>query len=355
MLSYTSNFERTIPNLNFKAACATTCLVALLFIAGYEVFWRSQGYAPTYNDDKFFWSTKRNQVKTDDLVLVGASRTLFDLDQQAIEKFFAKKPVQLAIVGSSPLPILEDLAYDPSYKGFIICGVVPGLFFAPPPAPPFKKSVEWVLQAKQMSPTDYANNYLNKALESQLAYLQQEDLPLKELLKALPISNRPDKIPYPVLPPYFSKISWDRKADMIQKVLDDKAFAQRIQNGWIPLFTPPPFPDNPTPEVIGQRIEGLRQMILGRIKAAVEIHQKKGGKIIFVRLPSSNPLRELESKITPREKYWDAIIQTSGAKGYHFEDYETLKSFTCPEWSHLSAADSITYTKNLLDIIKKED
>ncbi len=34
--------------------------------------------------------------------------------------------------------------------------------------------------------------------------------------------------------------------------------------------------------------------------------------------------------------------------GIYFEDYPELADFTCPEWSHLSAGDSVEFTKRLV-------
>jgi len=83
------------------------------------------------------------------------------------------------------------------------------------------------------------------------------------------------------------------------------------------------------------------------INAAVEKLRARGGKIVFVRLPVSGGLKQLEDKITPRNQTWDPLLKLTNAPGIHFEDYPELATFTCPEWSHLSAGDSVEFTKRL--------
>ncbi|MCE9500094.1 MAG: hypothetical protein K8R21_06305, partial [Leptospira sp.] len=76
-------------------------------------------------------------------------------------------------------------------------------------------------------------------------------------------------------------------------------------------------------------------------------------RVIFVNHPSSGELLKLEKRLTPRKLFWDRLIAETGATGIHFEDYSGLSNFDCPEWSHLSAGDSIIYTERLMDILKK--
>ena len=81
---------------------------------------------------------------------------------------------------------------------------------------------------------------------------------------------------------------------------------------------------------------------------AVEKLRARGGKIVFVRFPLTGGLKELEDKATPRAGIWDRVLRETGVPGIYFEDYPELASFDCPEWSHLSAPDSVEFTKRLV-------
>jgi hypothetical protein len=62
----------------------------------------------------------------------------------------------------------------------------------------------------------------------------------------------------------------------------------------------------------------------------------------------SGELKKLEDRATPRAGPWSRLIKESGAPGIYFEDYPDLAGFSCPEWSHLSAPDSVEFTHRLV-------
>lgn len=64
----------------------------------------------------------------------------------------------------------------------------------------------------------------------------------------------------------------------------------------------------------------------------------RGGDVVFLCGPSAGPWRELERNATPREKFWDALLENTDAGGVHFEDHTALGELETPEWSHLSAS-----------------
>ena len=74
----------------------------------------------------------------------------------------------------------------------------------------------------------------------------------------------------------------------------------------------------------------------------------RGGRVVFVRFPVSGELKKHEDKLTPRAGPWTRLLKDTGAPGIYFEDYPELASFKCPEWSHLSAPDSVEFTKRLV-------
>ena len=123
----------------------------------------------------------------------------------------------------------------------------------------------------------------------------------------------------------------------------DPVIQERVQQIWLPLFQMgPPFGG-----------EGLSQLIAS-VKGNVDKIRSRGGKVIFVRLPSTGELLDLEKERTPRDAYWDRLLDETGVPGIHFEDYPELSNFDCPEWSHLTRSDAVTFTRNLLPIIQEK-
>ena len=86
---------------------------------------------------------------------------------------------------------------------------------------------------------------------------------------------------------------------------------------------------------------------------AVEKLRARGGRIVFVRLPVSGELKSLEDRLSPRSQTWEPFLKRTGAKGIYFEDFPELSGFKCPEWSHLSAGDSVEFSKRLVPHLRK--
>jgi hypothetical protein len=95
----------------------------------------------------------------------------------------------------------------------------------------------------------------------------------------------------------------------------------------------------------------MQKAVADRFGDAISSVQKlrgRGGKIVFVRFPVSGELKALEDRISPRAALWEPLLQRTGVPGIYFEDFPELATFHCPEWSHLSAGDSVEFTKRLV-------
>jgi hypothetical protein len=323
-------------------------LVVIAAAAAWEFYCRSIGYAPTLNDNEDLWTQARRRVKPESIVIVGDSRAWFDLDLDELQKGLGKRPVQLAAGGSCAYPMLADLANDERFHGTIICSVVPRMFFAPPGSPPMERSEKAVRRYHTQTLAQRASQYLAMPLEEHIAFLKQEELTLDDLLKRLPIPNRPDAIVPRRLPPYFQSEDRERRARMIEQCAQPGELQSRIQQIWLPLFTPPPPPTYIPQEVFMEKMKKAKEDRFRDTTSAVAKLRARGGKIVFVRLPLTGELKALEDRITPRSDIWESMLKRTGVPGIYFEDYPELSGFDCPEWSHLSAADSVEFTKRLV-------
>ena len=347
------DYERLIPQLPWRGI---TVIVALTIIAAafaWETYVRSIGYAPTLNDNEDLWTQARRRVRPESIVIVGDSRAWFDLDLDELEKGLGKRPVQLAAPGSCAYPALADLANDEPFHGTIICSILPRLFFAPPGSPPLQRSEKTVRRYHTQTLAQRASEALAIPLEEHVAFLKQQDLTLDELLKALPIADRPGALVPPRLPPYFQSVDRERRARMIEQCAQPGELQSRIQHRWFRLFTPPPPPTYIPNEVFMAQMKDAIEARFRDTAAAVKRLRARGGKIAFVRLPVSGELKTLEDRIMPRSQIWDRVIKETGAPGIYFEDFPELSGFTCPEWSHLSAGDSVEFSKRLVPYLHK--
>src|SRR5438045_1472676 len=146
-----------------------------------------------------------------------------------LPRLFFRKPSQLESVhGGPPLEYVRP---------------IPQLSGAPPGTRPLERADKAVRRSHTQTPAQRASQYFAMPLEEHVAFLKQEELTLDDLLKRLPIPNRPYAQVQPRLPPYFGTLNRERRARMIEECArPGSELAKLIQEIWIPLFTPQPPP-----------------------------------------------------------------------------------------------------------------
>jgi hypothetical protein len=342
-------YVRPIPQLPWRGITVAVVLIVIAAASTWEIYCRSIGYGPTLNDSEDLWTSARRRVKPESIVIIGDSRGWFDLDLDELQRGLGKRPVQLAMGGSCAYPVLADLANDKNFHGTVICSVVPRLFVAPSGTPPMDRAEKAVRRFHTQTLAQRASEYLAMPLEEHIAFLKQEELTLDDLLKRLAIPNRPYALISPRLPPYFGTLDRERRARMIEECArPGSELARMIQQIWIPLFTPQPPPTYIPKEEFTKTMGDAINQRFKDVAAAVQKLRSRGGKIVFVRFPNSGRLKALEARDTPRAAVWDRVIRDTAAPGIHYEDFPDLGGFNCPEWSHLSAGDSVEFSKRLI-------
>ena len=320
-------------------------LIVVAVIGGWEMYLRSSGYVLSYDDAAPQWAEKRALVygppdKT--TVFIGSSRMKYDLDIPTWENTTGRTAVQLAIDGTSPVPILEDLAGDPNFKGKLVVDVTELLFFND--APQYSKEPSGnVSFYKTESPAQKAGFVLNRWLESNLVFLDKASLSLNAQLKRLPIPNRPGVFEVPSFPPDFSKVTPDRQSYMDEHFAGDTLQQQAVQHIWTWIIELGSHAPPPPPTMVPN--------VLKNVKAAVDRIRARGGEVVFTRTPSSGVFWEIEKQAFPKEKLWDVLLATTHCPGIHFMDHEQTKHLTCPEWSHLNLAGARQYTQALIALL----
>jgi hypothetical protein len=221
--------------------------------------------------------------------------------------------------------------------------------FLAPGGPLVETSEKALGRYRKQTLAQRASHHLGMFLEEHVAFLKQGDLTLDILLKQLPIPNRPNAQVPPAFPPDFQTVDRERRTRMIERCAQPGSeLAKRIQQIWLPLFTPPPPPTYVPGEVF---MENMGKAIEARFRdttKAVEKLRARGGKIVFVRFPNGGELKALEDRLNPRARDWERLLKDTNVPGIYFEDFPELSAFVCPEWSHLSAGDSVEFSKRLV-------
>ena len=282
--------------------CAAAAVVALA-VTRWEAHVRDLGYGLSLDDTPNLWAQERARcvgVRAEQVVFVGASRTLFDMDLQAFQQEIGgTRPIQLATVGSNPLIILEDLAQDQSYAGTTIVGIVPALITAAA-GPPVSMPTKFVAHYHQWSVANRMELPLAMWLDEHFAFINQEDLTLSNLLDStLDLPLRP-KVYAPKVPGYMYTLGRTRQARMIERVATNAEAQHKLQQIWLPLFQGPPKPGVFSEKEWAKMMADGWEANLGRIRHSVSSITARGGRVIFSRLPSTGGVLELEGRVGSR-------------------------------------------------------
>lgn len=322
-------------------------VAALLFIMcilSWEFYLRHDGVDHSFDDGGPLWSYHRERIYqpiNSATIFIGSSRIKFDLDTKTWKSIAGDDPVQLACVGSTPLPVLYDLADDPDFKGKLVIDVTEGIFFST--SPRNRDRPETALKYHdEITPAQRASFFLNKPMESTFVFLDKEDLSLNAMLDQLEIPSRPGVMMSPIFPRDFDRVQFDRQEYMGPLFLADTNQINKQRSIWAFFGSL-----NKTPPISGDPLDSLLQTV----KVATDKIQARGGKVMFVRTPSSGALLEAEKMGFPKERYWDQLLAVTGCQGIHYQDYPETDHYVCPEFSHLSITDATDYTKHLIRIL----
>jgi hypothetical protein len=320
----------------------------LLFVAGWELYWRQRGFQFSFNDDESLWAFTRKKIYTTSParpVFIGSSRVKFDIDLAEWQKRSGYEPVQLALVGTSPRPVLTDLGNDPDFKGTLIIGVTEGLFFAGDGTPMEIEARKRLKFYPKWSLSQQASFYINNVLEKSFLFLDENRFSLNSLLKRLPIRSRPGVFVFPNFPLGLGYTLPNRQDFFSDKFLADTSVQHGVQYVWNYLGA-----TVPQKGVSGDTLSG----IIHSVKHSLDQIRARGGKVLFLRAPSDGPNLAAEKKTYPREKYWDRLLRETQTEGIYFEDYPELSRYRCLDWSHLTPADARTFTADLMRIIENK-
>ncbi|MBL0152506.1 MAG: hypothetical protein IPP93_03055 [Chitinophagaceae bacterium] len=328
-------------------ACVFALVIIVLSVSAWEIWLRNHHNPLSYDDGKELWADKRAMVyepQDKATVFIGSSRNKYDLDLTIWTKLTGDHPIQLAMEGSNPLPVLDDLAKDQKFKGKLIIDVTEGLFFSLAPGNKGGPQ-ERIEYYHKRTPAQKFSFLVNRELESRLVFLDKESYSLNAMLDKLHVPNRKGVFQMPIFPREFGIVTFDRQNYMTPEFVADSNEHKKVTAIWEffrSLNTDPP--------LSGPPLDSLMKTIQDDVKKI----QDRGGKVLFVRTPSSGPFWMGEQMGFPRAKYWDRLLALTGCPGIHFADYPAVASFVCPEWSHLKPADAVTWTINLVDILQKE-
>ena len=339
-------YQRAIPALEIGRSWIIAIIFLLVAFAAWELKWRSWGAQPTYRNSDASWAMQRRRIDTgegDKTVLLGASRVLFDVQLPVWERMLGERPIQLAVEGTSPLPMLEDLADNPKFTGRLLIGVSPDVFFT---GFGYREGVLKYYKNETLS--HRAGQWLSLHLIEPFFSFYDDDFKLFTVLKRQKWPSRagvPDYIDVRKLTIQHA----DRNTRMWSKVETDPVYRELCRFIWAQFFDVP-VPGMETPEAL----ERVANEQIDRTAAAVAKLRSRGVPVLFVRPPVDGGYRDFENRDFPRARTWDRMLAKTETPGIHFEDHAELQGLNLPEWSHLAAADADRFTEALVRILERD-
>ena len=318
-------------------------VLALVVVATAAWEWRMRAlglHAGDLDDSKWHWAVERRRLESgnhDGVVIVGSSRILFDTDLDVWEEMTGRRPLQLALVGTNPRPVLLRVADETDFKGLVVVGVTPDLYFMDRFSylPQYAEILDFW---RKESPSERVGHQIGLRLSEQLAFLD-EAYRLAPLVERLDIADRTG-----VRRPYLevwklAETSADRQHRMWPRLETDIRLRDHARLVWGPFDG-----SGPKPESVSKAIEESRR--------AVEKVRSRGGDVVFIRAPSAGLYYENEQHFAPRARTWDRLLAESGSFGIHFEDYPEMRNLEVPEWSHLSRASATRFTRAYVGVLR---
>ena len=340
---------RPVPEQPWGRIFIGAVLLLALLLGSWETYWRSYGVHPSIANTYGLWAMQRRRIDAgegDATVLLGASRVFFDIQLPVWERLAGRRPIQLAIEGTSPLPFLEDLADDPRFTGHLLVGVAPEVFFSG-----YLLRGGVLAYMRKESPSQRIGQWLSMHLVEPYLAFDDQDYALETVLARQPWPVRPGRRWFTEVRKLADTES-DRNTHLWSKVADDPGYRELTRSIWREGFVPSD--DDPTPE---EAAKAEHEQIERAAKAVAKL-RARGVQVLFVRMPSVGEYLAYENREFPRARTWDALLAATGAPGIHFEDYPELRpdlqGYYLPEWSHLARADGERFTAALVNVIERD-
>lgn len=331
---------RDIPPARLGAIALLALVLVVAATAAWEWRMRDLGLRPGDLDDgASHWTVERRKIAAgehDGVVIYGSSRILFDTDLGVWEEMTGRRPVQLALPGTSPRFLLKGFAEDSDFDGLVVVGVTPGAFFTDFTTA-FPEYLDLNDLWREESPSRRFGHQVALRLSRVFAFLD-DSYRLGTLVDRLDIPDRPG-VRRPHMEVWKLSESFDdRQYFMWPRLETDQKLQEHATAVWRLLFGRPVDPSR-FPAIIDSVREDVMKI------------RERGGDVVFIRAPSDGDLYEREQAGVPRSVTWDRLLHETGAFGIHFEDHADMQGLDVVEMSHLSRESTSRFTRAYVDVL----
>ena len=359
MASSISSSDAPPPSLPWRNIFGVALSILVAYILISETLLAEKGFIPTVQDSEARWIKERkraSELGERALILIGASRIQLGIDLNTLRKTTRLEPVQLAIDGSSYVPVLQGLARDPRIRGTVIIDLMPGPV------------------SFQIGSTGISQNYQAKfdSLSSagfEWPTYQNLDARLAETIRqrlvnyadgARPLDSLANRITNPkAMPQYLLSLPDRSRLADYQRVSMPDFYLSRVLRH---LGNPPEFdisqPQTALMDQLSRHIgelqpesaSGQPAQGMNDLETSISAIQSRGGRVIILQMPTSGLILEADSRRFPRALYWDRVVASTTATTIHWQDHPDLSGFFCPDGSHLDKRDTKAFTEKLVAV-----
>jgi hypothetical protein len=320
--------------LHWRKIYLVVAILSLGSVLGAELYWRHLSYRPTVVDDKNLWSVHRQRISDNPqtLAVLGASRIQLGFSPEVFHALYPDWTLaNLTINANYPVAALADLADNTEFNGVVLMAID-------------ARSLIDIFHSMQQPWVDYYQRDFGPGLwlHSQIATFKQSKLvtanaefSLTRRFAAWLSGGRAPHITYVVFDrSRFGKADYEQ----IDASYHKRKRSETTQKTSSRLLTPP----------ADEWLESNEKLLhwINRI-------QQRGGKVVLIRMPTSQEPWEDDEKTLPRRDYWDLLTGQEGVLSLHFKDSPELDSYSLPDGSHMDFRDKEAFTNDLLHKLKE--
>jgi hypothetical protein len=324
VLSSTSSSNDRIPRGSWPQSWLLAAAIVVLLLGGWELVLRQRGVIPSIEADKEAWILTRARLKPGSTVVTGTSRIQAVIDPELwMTEVGGEPPIDLALRGSTPIPVLEDLAADTAYHGLVLTEILPMYVYD------LRSDGEALVQEyltayrnARSSPATRWEAWLRVNVLGHFAFRRQQVLPDESFSTLL--HGRIPAPPYNSMrPDRYHPVSWEKMGVEFDRpeIMDTIVFRPTI------LKTRP---------AQGAPLDSLFRRIQNSV-AAIERH---GGHVVFLRFPACGGRKLFEERYCPVSTYWEPLRALTSAPMIDVATDSTVATLHCFDGSHIDVSDA---------------
>ncbi len=334
----------------WSLAIIGSIFIVLVIILFFEYNLRSRHWTPTVSDSPELWAQERaraSQLGKKALILIGGSRIQLGIDLNELEKLSGKKPVQLAIDGANFYPVLKNIAEDPQILGDSILDLnensIPKLFA-------IDKGSDWVAayERQQQQPLyRRVDQQLHNTLTSLMITKMEGAKPAK-VINDLVFHPKQNTGSY-----LITHSNRSRDADYSKVKMPDFYINRVIRHSLLNLPTETANSYQQVLDIYAAEISNIPQADqqifeknLVELLLLINIIEKRGSKVIILRMPTSKLILAMDKQRCPIDLCWQKII-TQHPASINSVLEPSLSGFYLPDGSHLDQKDKKQFTNSL--------